>query len=92
MSRANIAQVLVASEGEVAEEDEGEVDDVGAAKRAVRRTQGSLASMSGAGGLVRLLQLLQTLRASGAPPTGVPAARPRLCICVYGMLYIVAER
>ena len=50
------AQVLVASEGEVAEEDEGEVDDVGAAKRAVRRTQGSLASMSGAGGLVRFLQ------------------------------------
>ncbi len=49
-------QVLVASEGEVAEEDEGEVDDVGAAKRAVRRTQGSLASMSGAGGLVRFLQ------------------------------------
>ena len=46
----------MASEGEVAEEDEGEVDDVGAAKRAVRRTQGSLASMSGAGGLVRLLQ------------------------------------
>jgi hypothetical protein len=53
------AQVLVASEGEVAEEDEGEVDDVGAAKRAVRRTQGSLASMSGAGGLVRLPQHLE---------------------------------
>ncbi len=43
----------MASEGEVVEEDEGLVDDVGIAKRAVRRTQGSLAAMSGAGGLVR---------------------------------------
>ncbi len=48
-----VPQVLVASEGEVAEEDEGLVDDVGIAQRAVRRTQGSLAAMSGAGGLVR---------------------------------------
>lgn len=44
--------MLVASEGEVAEEDEGVGDDVEVAKRAVRRTQGSLAAMSGAGGLV----------------------------------------
>lgn len=49
------AQVLVASEGEVAEEDEGVEDDVGAARKAVRRTQGSLAAMSGASGLVSIL-------------------------------------
>ncbi len=46
--------MLVASEGEAAEAEEGDglADDVGAAKKAVRRTQGSLAAMSGAGGLV----------------------------------------
>lgn len=58
--------MLVASEGDVAEEDAGEVDDIGVAKRAVRRTQGSLAAMSGAGGLVSIqhkisLWLVQSL-------------------------------